>query len=195
MSKPLTVNPSSITRKLRAAGFGPDVYTTGGLPPRSDGDFSVGFTTPDAELADTRQRAIVTLAGMGYVLVHRGDRLLTFTVPQAIISVQPSAFTDNLWGTESGEIVEGTKLPYPFHARKNDGRITRQDFWGGTPWRIMGFSRTPEPGRIDLYWRDGSFQETPDLAVGLYVVTQDRDGGMSVWQTAVASVTVTEVSA
>lgn len=193
MTKP-TANPSTITRKLRAAGLGPDVYTTTGIPKGADGDFTVGFTTTDSELPTARGKVIDLLAREGYALTQRGDRLLTFAVPQPVVSIQPSSYVDNLWIDEaSGEAHEGTKLPYPFHARLSDGRITRQDFWNGTPWRVIGFCNTPDPGRVDLYWDE--IGADPQAAVGKYIVTQDRDGGMAVHQTAVASMTVTELSA
>lgn len=189
----LTTNPSAITRKLRVAGLA--VSTENALPTGADGDFTVNIllATP-AKVTAARDKIIDLLGREGYVLTHRGDNQLVFGVPTAIVSIQPSSFVDNLWiDDETGEAHEGTKLPYPFHARRSDGRITRQDFWRGTPWRIVGFCNTPDPGRIDVWWAEVA--DNPDAAIGKYVVTQDRGGGMAVHQTAVQSAVLTEVSA
>lgn len=193
MTRQLTTNPSTITRKLRAAGL--SVSTTGGTPDRVDGDFTVYVLLADADKKAAARDQIIDLLGReGYTLTHRGDGLLTFGVPQPIVSIQPSSFVDNLWVDDAtGESHEGTRLPYPFHARLSDGRVTRQDFWNGTPWRIVGFCNTPDPGRVDLYWHQ--IGEDPQAAVGKYVVTQDRNGSMAVHQTAVQSMVVTGVSA
>lgn len=120
-----------------------------------------------------------------------------------LITVQPSAFTDNLWlvdrdpndedyhpDTDTSTLVEGHRLPYPFHAYE-DGLIHRQAFWRGKPRRIIGFSDTPNPGKVDLWWRDAV--KDPQQAIGKYVITQDVGGGMATHQTAIQSVEVIEV--
>lgn len=112
---------------------------------------------------------------------------------RTMIQVQPSSFTDNLWASDEGELVEGTKLPYPFPAWADNGHIDNQAFWNGTPFRIIGFSRTPEPGHLDLGWSDPAFQADPQLAVGMYVVTQDKGGGMAVHTTAIQEVKVFQI--
>lgn len=120
-----------------------------------------------------------------------------------LITIQPSAFTDNLWvvdrdpddpsyhpDTDTSVLVEGHRLPYPFHVWP-DGLIHRQEFWRGKPRRVVGFADTPNPGKIDLWWEDTV--KDPTQAVGKYVITQDVGGGMSTHQTAIESVEVRTV--
>lgn len=106
-----------------------------------------------------------------------------------IYQIQPAAYTDNMWLID-GEMETGSKLPYPFDVKEN-GDIWNQTFWRGTPKRVMGFCNTPEPGSIDLWWRDALTD--PQSMVNKYVVTQDEGGGMSVHQTAIQSVKVLDL--
>lgn len=103
-----------------------------------------------------------------------------------VLTVQPSSYTDNLWGTADGEVVEGTRLPYPLHVTQ-DGSVLRQDFWRGDPARVVGFAARVDVHAIDLRWEEAWAE--PSRAVGMYVVVMDAKGGWATWQTAVASVT------
>jgi hypothetical protein len=109
-----------------------------------------------------------------------------------VIHVQPSAFTDNLWSSDrEGEMpIEGTKLPYPFDARADNGHILNQALWSGHPFRIVGFNDTPEPGKIWKHFQE--IVEDPDQVLNKYVVTQDTGGGMAVHTTAIQEVKVYE---
>lgn len=109
-----------------------------------------------------------------------------------VITVQPAAYVDNLYEVGDGQLVEGRKLPYPFHVRAEDGHVERQDFWRGDPWRVIGFVNSPESTEITLWWREVA--EEPDRAIGKYVVTQNKSRGMATHLTAVDSVTVSQVS-
>lgn len=109
-----------------------------------------------------------------------------------IYHLQPSAYIDILWGMETGEIVEGTKLPYPFDARQDNGHLINQELWRGEPWRVVGFSDTPETGQVDLWWAD-YVEGDPQAVLNKYVVTQDRGGGMAVHTTAIQEVRVFEI--
>jgi hypothetical protein len=106
-----------------------------------------------------------------------------------LYTVQPSAFTDNMWDL-SGVWVEGHKLPYPFHVTEA-GDIERQDFWQGQPKRVVGFAEKLDVHRVDLWWKDTLAE--PEQAVGMYLITQDKDGRMHTHQTAVQSITLVEV--
>lgn len=107
-----------------------------------------------------------------------------------VLTVQPSSFIDNLWSMPSGEVVEGTRLPYPLHVLE-DGLVLRQDFWKGDPWRVIGFAARVDVHRIDLTW-EAAWAE-PERAIGMYLVTAAKGGGMGTWQLAVQSVTEAEV--
>lgn len=99
------------------------------------------------------------------------------------VTLQPAAYTDNIWAI-GDELVEGTKLPYPFHVTE-DGSIERQDFWRGDVYKVIGFTTSPERRRIDLYWPDVWME--PSKAVGMYLVTTDGAGTWSTHQTAIES--------
>jgi hypothetical protein len=102
-----------------------------------------------------------------------------------LLTVQPSSYTDNLWASPDGELVEGTKLPYPLHVNEA-GEVQRQDFWRGDPARIIGFTTAVERRAIDLRWEDA--WRDPSRAVGMYVVTADSAGRWGTWQLAIQSV-------
>lgn len=100
-----------------------------------------------------------------------------------VITLQPSAHTDQI--TTDGQ--ELTRLPYPFHVAE-DGSIGRQDFWAGEPLEVIGFQKDLAVEQIDLWWSD--CLEDPQAAVGMYVVTRDKNGGMATHVQAIQSVTV-----
>lgn len=106
-----------------------------------------------------------------------------------VLTVQPSSFVDNLWGMEDGTVVEGTRLPYPLHVLE-DGLVLRQDFWKGDPWRVAGFARRVDVHRLDLTWEQAWAE--PELAIGMYMVTSNKRGGMGTWQLAIQSITEAE---
>lgn len=110
-----------------------------------------------------------------------------------VIHIQPSGYTDNMWQTEEGEVHEGVKLPYPFDVVDTDGRILNQNLWNGKPYRVVGFANTPQPGKLDVYWVEVARE--PELAMGKYVVTQDKGGGMAVHTTAIQEVKVYDIPA
>jgi hypothetical protein len=122
-----------------------------------------------------------------------------------LITVQPSAFVDQMVvvdrdesdedyhpDTDSSEILELTRLPYPFHVWE-DGLIHRQEFWQGRPLRVVGFAARFDREQIDLWWSHAA--DDPEKAIGMYVVTQNRDNTMATHQTAIASVEVHMVDA
>ena len=64
-------------------------------------------------------------------------------------------------------------LPYPYFVYR-DATISHQRFWRGNPYRLIGFARVPEAGRVDLdfeaFWRD------PKLCKNMYPVFSTRRG-------------------
>lgn len=85
-----------------------------------------------------------------------------------VIEIQPAPYIDNIY--EGGH--EGTKLPYPFFVNE-DGTIGNQSFWRGDPFRVVGFQRDLAKHQIDVWWDEVA--KDPAKAVGLYVVTSDKD--------------------
>jgi hypothetical protein len=109
-----------------------------------------------------------------------------------IITVQPVAFTDNVWVTENGQLVEGQKSPYPYHVDAATGDVQDQDFWQGDPKRIVGFQSYADRQRVDLWWDDAA--QRPGAMIGMFPVMVGPDG-LYTYTLAVESFTVTEVSA
>ncbi|MFS0885273.1 hypothetical protein [Aeromicrobium sp. 179-A 4D2 NHS] len=65
--------------------------------------------------------------------------------------------------------------PYPFHIEE-DGTVGRQDFWNGTPEKLVGFQNDADVQHVDVPVRE--FLADPDVAVGKYPVFIDADGSM-----------------
>jgi hypothetical protein len=104
-----------------------------------------------------------------------------------IITVQPADRTDQL--TADG--TELTQRPYPFHVVADTGEIIPQEFWKGHPARAVGFAARLDIQQIDLWWVDAA--RDPQRAVGMYLVTENTDGGMDIHQTAVMRMTEKEI--
>jgi hypothetical protein len=99
--------------------------------------------------------------------------------------IQTSEYADQI--TPDG--TELTKLPYPFYVDEG-GNVGRQDFWQGTPERVIGFARDLSVQEISLWWP--TVVQDPAPAVGMYLVTQDADGSVGAHPTAVSSIKVVE---
>lgn len=95
-------------------------------------------------------------------------------------TLQPREFTDAIYPDPVDGIREGTRLPYPFHCGE-DGTVQRQDFWRGDPIKVIGFQNDRDIQQVDLWWSD--FVNTPEAAVGKYIVAVDDRGGMSTYGT------------
>lgn len=109
-----------------------------------------------------------------------------------IITIQPEAFVDNVWVNEDGQVVEGKKLPYPFHV-KEDGSVDRQDFWRGDPEAVVGFQADVNVQSVDLWWEDAV--KDPDAIVGMFPVMIEKGKGFYTYTVAIESVQVFEVPA
>jgi hypothetical protein len=80
-------------------------------------------------------------------------------------------------------------LPYPFHlVAEGDerGQVGRQDFWNGTPSRLVGFVQDPETQQIDLGFAD--FFAEPGKARGMHPVMEDDEGGWATYAGAIEGV-------
>jgi hypothetical protein len=97
-----------------------------------------------------------------------------------IYIVQPSEHVDRI--TKEGH--ELTKLPYPFFVDEK-GMVGRQDVWKGDPYQVIGFAEDLAFQEVDLLWEEAI--EDPSLAVGMYVVTSDRNGNFDTLDAAVSS--------
>ena len=67
-------------------------------------------------------------------------------------------------------------LPYPWHIDTESGEVGHQEFWNGEPFRLLGFQKNAQVQMVDLML--DQFVENPNLAVGMYAVFSDKDGGM-----------------
>ena len=76
--------------------------------------------------------------------------------------------------------------PHPVTVALPSGDVQDQDFWRGDPFRLVGFQDDLAVQRVNLHL-DG-FADNPQNAVGKYPVYVDKDGGMGVYETAVAKV-------
>lgn len=99
-----------------------------------------------------------------------------------IITLQPAQITDHL--TDDGH--ELTQLPYPFHVT-DDGLVLHQDFWQGSPARIIGFAARVDVHSIDLDWSEAVAE--PQRAVGMYVVSADEKNTWATHTVVIESVT------
>jgi hypothetical protein len=111
-----------------------------------------------------------------------------------IITIQPEAFVDNVWVGKEGKIVEGKKLPYPFHVDAETGNVENQDFWQGDPVRVLGFQDDEDVQRINLWWAEVAVTD-PERVVGKFPVMLQSDGTIYTYTVKVESVSVREVSA
>lgn len=108
-----------------------------------------------------------------------------------VITIQCEQFTDNVWVGKGGNIVEGKKLPYPYHI-DIDGKVLDQHFWQGDPYSVVGFQRQADVQMIDLWW--DAVVKDPQSAVGMYPVFTEKGKGLYSYRLAVESVEVREVA-
>ena len=65
----------------------------------------------------------------------------------------------------------GTR-PYPYFISK-DGKVGRQDFWKGHPSKLLGFSKKPVSGEMEVVLQDFFFN--PKQVIGMYPVFMDKN--------------------
>lgn len=99
-----------------------------------------------------------------------------------IFSIQCNPIPSGI--TDDGQIM--TSMPYPFLANSG-GRIAAQEIWKGHPLRIVGFVKDLKRQEVDLWWADMVVGNTDD-AIGMYLITKNKDGTMGVHMTAVMHV-------
>jgi len=75
-------------------------------------------------------------------------------------------------------------LPYPYFIEKG-GLISRQDFWQGNPYKLLGFSKKPKAGSIDLTFKD--FWKKPGECVGMFPVFSTAQDTWTTHKIAIAS--------
>lgn len=106
-----------------------------------------------------------------------------------IITIQPAAFVDNVWAGKDGSIVEGKKLPYPFHVNE-DGTVESQDFWRGDPAAVIGFQNVADVQKVDLWWADAV--ANPMEITGKFPVMVTDKGKIYTYTLAIESISVRE---
>jgi len=76
-------------------------------------------------------------------------------------------------------------LPYPYFI-KSDALVGRQDFWKGKPLKLLGFSKIPKAGDIDLMF--GDFKKNTSKAIGMYPVFANKDNNWVTYSEQIESV-------
>jgi hypothetical protein len=51
------------------------------------------------------------------------------------------------------------------------GKVQRQDFWHGNPYKLLGFSKKPKAGKMELSFEQ--FWAEPEKAIGMFPVFSD----------------------
>jgi len=82
-----------------------------------------------------------------------------------------------------------TVKSYPYFIYE-DGSVGDQDIWQGKPDYLLGFSKKPVAGKMELMMRD--FWKEPEKAVGMYPVFQTSTKKWYLEKTKVESVTEQE---
>ncbi len=65
-------------------------------------------------------------------------------------------------------------LPYPYFI-DDDGYVGRQDFWKGTPLKLIGFNLSDKQIDDDSI-TFAQFWKNPELAIGKYPIFMHQDG-------------------
>lgn len=79
----------------------------------------------------------------------------------------------------------GAVRPYPYFVN-SDGLVERQDFWRGTPHKLVGFCKKRGTGELDLPLFD--FLESPQKAVGMYPVFENKNGEWGTYGSPIESI-------
>src|SRR5687768_18611593 len=70
-------------------------------------------------------------------------------------------------GIQPAMIEERTEMPHPFNVNR-DGTVRDQEFWGGDPYRLVGFMTSRQAHTVDVRLDD--FIADPERARGGYAV-------------------------
>lgn len=81
----------------------------------------------------------------------------------------------------------GGLLPYPYFINRKNGLVGRQDFWKGKPYKLIGFSRKPVTGIVDLDFEE--FAKKPNSAIAMYPVFEHKNGNMTTMMIPISSAT------
>lgn len=80
-------------------------------------------------------------------------------------------------------------LPYPYFIDKK-GMVGRQDFWKGSPLKLIGFNGNPETGHDSKTIDVKIFLKDPQKAVGLYPIFEHKDGEWFTYSDKITRVTI-----
>lgn len=94
--------------------------------------------------------------------------------------------------TPSGEYDVHKPLPYPYHVEAETGDVGRQEFWHGTPLRVLGFQQDADIQIVDLSWREAA--AVPDRIVGMFPVLLHKSGGIYNETCPITKISVTDDS-
>ena len=79
-------------------------------------------------------------------------------------------------------------LPYPYFIDK-DAYVGRQDYWQGSPYKLLGFSKKPIAGAINLEFKD--FWKKPTSCIGMFAVFSTAQDSWSTQTIPIESVNIT----
>lgn len=96
--------------------------------------------------------------------------------------IQPAERPDAM--SSDGHV--GYQLPWPVIANADGSVWGAHDHWCGKVTRVIGFQKDHAKQTLDLGW--SGFLLDPQQAVGMYLVTSDKNGTWGVHDTAVSTV-------
>lgn len=103
---------------------------------------------------------------------------MTVKTPFKIVTIQPESPKD-----------DPLKLPYPYHISKT-GLVGRQDFWRGSPYKLIGFTIHWSKLAVSVPLED--FWKNPEKAVERFPVFEDQKGYWTTQKSAISKVFVKE---
>lgn len=83
------------------------------------------------------------------------------------------------------------RLPYPFHISET-GRVGRQDFWKGSPLKLIGFNPKPNNETVKETITVWAFLKKPKSAIGMYPIFAHKNGEWYTYQDPIESISITK---
>ena len=115
------------------------------------------------EETDEEGNKVVTLPPlqMGKTLFVNGIKGEAVYMEQdkTIVKIQPAERSD-------------MTLPYPYFI-DSDGYVGKQEFWQGHPYKLIGFSKTPTAGTMELTFSE--FWKDPKQAIKMFPVMSNTE--------------------
>ena len=79
-------------------------------------------------------------------------------------------------------------LPYPYFIDAKDGKVGRQDFWKGEPWKLIGFDiNQKDHGESGKSITLKQFLADPKLCIGMYPIFANKSDQFYTYADPIAS--------